>query len=359
MANSNKVPKILYAIQGTGNGHVARAREVIPYLQAYGEVEILLSGDQSEVELPVPVNHRSKGLTFIYNRSGALSLLRTLLKNNLWRLYREVRDFPVDHFDLIINDFEFISAWACKMRGKSCIGLGHQAAFRSSKVPRPRKRDWIGEWVLRYYAPVSEAFGFHFKPYDRNVHYPVIRREIRQAHAEQGEHYTVYLPAFGDEEIYDRLKMISNREWQVFSRYATQAYRKGNVQFFPIDNQGFIRSFLSCAGVLTSAGFETPAEALFLGKKLFVIPIRRQYEQACNAAALAEMGIPVAGSLNDRCLSLLHDWVYNQKPQQIAYPDELGKLLEKRIFKPLGFLPLSGEKDDRPSPTEKAFVKHR
>ena len=33
--------KILYAIQGTGNGHISRAREIIPLLQKYGELDIL------------------------------------------------------------------------------------------------------------------------------------------------------------------------------------------------------------------------------------------------------------------------------------------------------------------------------
>jgi UDP:flavonoid glycosyltransferase YjiC (YdhE family) len=31
--------KILYAIQGTGNGHIARAFDVIPHLKRHGEVD--------------------------------------------------------------------------------------------------------------------------------------------------------------------------------------------------------------------------------------------------------------------------------------------------------------------------------
>ncbi len=45
--------------------------------------------------------------------------------------------------------------------------------------------------------------------------------------------------------------------------------------------------------MLCGAGFETPAEALFLGKKLMVIPMKGQYEQHINAASLKELGIPV------------------------------------------------------------------
>ena len=43
--------KILYAIQGTGNGHVSRAREIIPFLRKYGNVDILISGIHAEVDV--------------------------------------------------------------------------------------------------------------------------------------------------------------------------------------------------------------------------------------------------------------------------------------------------------------------
>ncbi len=32
--------KIFYAIQATGNGHIARAIELMPYLQQYGDVDV-------------------------------------------------------------------------------------------------------------------------------------------------------------------------------------------------------------------------------------------------------------------------------------------------------------------------------
>ena len=35
--------KVLYAFQGTGNGHIARAQEIIPILKKYAEVDILIS----------------------------------------------------------------------------------------------------------------------------------------------------------------------------------------------------------------------------------------------------------------------------------------------------------------------------
>ena len=66
--------KILYAIQGTGNGHVSRARHLIPYLQAFGELDLLISGTQVEIELPFPVKYRLKGLSFAYYAKGGVAL---------------------------------------------------------------------------------------------------------------------------------------------------------------------------------------------------------------------------------------------------------------------------------------------
>lgn len=105
MASFSNQPKILYAIQSTGNGHVARAREIIPILQKYGVLEIVLSGNQSQVELPIAPKFKSKGLTFKYNRRGGISYLKTLFNKNLLSILFEIWRFPVKDYDIIINDF--------------------------------------------------------------------------------------------------------------------------------------------------------------------------------------------------------------------------------------------------------------
>jgi len=115
--------KILYAIQGTGNGHLSRARDIIPILQQKGELDILVSGIQADVELPYPVKYKFKGLSFIFGKNGGVDLIATYKKSNLKQLYKEIKSLPVEEYDLVINDFEPVSAWACKMKHAACIGL--------------------------------------------------------------------------------------------------------------------------------------------------------------------------------------------------------------------------------------------
>ena len=64
--------KILYAIQGTGNGHVSRAREIIPILKKYGELDILISGTQADVNLDEEIKYQFKGFGFDFGTKGGI-----------------------------------------------------------------------------------------------------------------------------------------------------------------------------------------------------------------------------------------------------------------------------------------------
>jgi uncharacterized protein (TIGR00661 family) len=325
--------KILYAIQGTGNGHLSRARDIIPILQQKGELDILVSGIQADVDLPYPVKYRFKGLSFIFGKNGGIDLLATYRKSNLKQLYKEIKSLPIEDYDLVLNDFEPVSAWACRMKHKACIGLSHQAAVINKKSPKPKKQDMVGKVVLNNYAPVTAAYGFHFGAYDKNIFTPVIRSQIRNAKPENKEHYTVYLPAYSDERIIKVLGEIKNIRWQVFSKHTKKEYKENNVHIRPIHNEAFIESFVTSTGVLCGAGFETPAEALYLKKKLMVIPMKGQYEQQCNAAALKTMHVPVIKSLKKKHLEKIKAWTGGKQLLMVNYPNTTQRIINMIIKK--------------------------
>ena len=324
--------KILYAIQGTGNGHISRARDIIPLLREKGEVDILVSGTEADVDLGYPVKYKLKGMSFVFGRHGGIDLVSTYKKARLKRFYNEIRDLPVENYDMVINDFEPVSAWACRLNHKECIGLSHQAAVLNKNSPQPEKRDMIGKSILKNYAPVTARFGFHFKAYDKKIFTPVIRDEIRNADNQHLRHYTVYLPAYNNSGIIKVLREIKNVEWEVFSKHTKRSYREKNISICPINNDAFIKSLVSCSGVLCGAGFETPAEALFLRKKLMVIPMKGQYEQQCNAAALKKMNVPVLKRLKISRVEKIIDWVNNGKIIAVNYPNITQDVVDE-VFK--------------------------
>ncbi|MDQ6889437.1 MAG: glycosyl transferase, partial [Bacteroidota bacterium] len=219
-------------------------------------------------------------------------------------------------------------AWACKIKHKECIGLSHQAAVLNKKSPCPVDSDIVGKTILKEYAPVNFKYGFHFKAYDKNIFTPVIRSDIRNASVKKLTHYTVYLPAYEDERIIKVLKEIKHIEWQVFSKHSGKSYKEKNVYINQINNKNFVESLITSTGVLCGAGFETPAEALFLQKKLMVIPMKGQYEQQCNAAALKEMGVPVLKKLKPSNLDVIKDWVDLLQIIPVDFPDITEQIID-------------------------------
>ena len=320
--------KILYAIQGTGNGHLSRARDIVPILHRKADLDLLISGSQADVDLPYPVKYRCKGRGFVFGKKGGIDLMETYRKSSLHRLLEEIRDLPVNKYDLVISDFEPVSSWACYLTNKPCISLSHQSAVLSKHAPKPAHTDMAGKAILKYYAPATDAYGFHFSAYDKNIFTPVIRRQVRELQPQNKGHYTVYLPAYDDERIVKVLGRCKEAEWQVFSRHNKRSLTKGNITVHPVSNEAFVTSMAGAEGVLCGAGFETPAEALFLKKKLLVIPMKNQYEQHCNAAALRSMNIPVIKSLKVKHEDTIVDWIRSGSTAPVNYPDATEQIIE-------------------------------
>jgi uncharacterized protein (TIGR00661 family) len=323
--------KILYAIQGTGNGHLAVALEVLPLLMKRAEVDILISGTEVEVKLPYEVKYRLHGLCFVFGKKGGIDYLETFKKAKLKTLYNEINNLPVEDYDLVISDFEPVSAWACYLKNKHCIGFSHQAAVINKAAPRPKKKDLIGQAVLKYYAPVSAKYGFHFVPYNKNIFTPIVRRQIREAAVTNEGHYTVYLPAYSDKRIGKLLSLFPKQKWEVFSKRCHEVYAQGNVTFYPVNGKSFVKSMVSSAGVLCGAGFQTPSEALFLKKRLLVIPMTGQYEQQCNAVALKLLGIPVLKNLKLKQYKKIKEWMESEATVSLDFPDETEWVLNEII----------------------------
>lgn len=321
--------KVLYAIQGTGNGHLSRANDIVPILQKKVDLDILVSGIQADVSIPFDIKFKSKGLSFIFGKKGGVNFFNTLVKNNALRFWKDIQSLPIQKYDLVISDFEPTATWAARLKNIPCIGLSHQAAVLHEKSPKPLEKSWLGEAILKHYAPVQHQYGFHFETYDRQIFTPVIREQIRNLEVKKESHYTVYLPAFGDRQIIQALSRFDGIKWEVFSKHSKIRYVKKNVFIVPIHNEKFMESLASSQGVLCGAGFETPAEALFLQKKLLVIPMRGQYEQQCNAAALEKLGVPVIQNFQSEGLAQVENWLHCDKYIAVNYPNNTESIIDK------------------------------
>ena len=88
--------RILFAIQGTGNGHISRAREIIPLLQQHGIVDILISGTQADLTLDQALSYRFHGFSFVFGKKGGVDHWKTYKVMNLDRLRKDILSMPLD-----------------------------------------------------------------------------------------------------------------------------------------------------------------------------------------------------------------------------------------------------------------------
>ncbi len=320
--------RILYAIQGTGLGHITRSIELLPLLQKHANVTILLSGFRLAMPLPFKPDFMFQGLTLIYNNKGGVDLWKTFRSVNIQKFIYEINQIDPYKYDLVISDFEPISAWACLLSGRDCIGLSHQAAVVHPSSPKP-KGSYLSRQVLRHFAPCSHSFGFHFDKYHDNIYYPVIRKDIRLAKPTTLGHYSVYLPAYSDKYLIDFFSKFSGVNWHIFSPTATRKCKLGHIDIFPTDYYLFTQSLKSCDGIICGAGFETPAEALYLRKKLIVIPMKDQFEQACNSLALQRIGVISIPTLHIQYLETMIEWLYRGQCIATNMENESEQVIQK------------------------------
>lgn len=326
--------KILYSIQGTGNGHISRAVSIYPYLSKYGEVDYLISGNNHSLATPFVIKYRLTGVSFRYNHRGGIDYLATLRQLSMVKFLSEIDKLPVEDYDLVINDFEPISARAAMKKSVPCIAMSHQASFLSPKTPLPKgSSDFLASNILKKFAPSHDQIGFHFHRYDQFIFTPVIKDLIRNAECIHGDHVTVYLPAFSLFYLRNILGSFAKVKFQVFHPDVAEPIHFRNVTFFPVGQDDFNRSLLSCSGVISNAGFEIPSEAFFLGKPMLLIPVRGQYEQACNAAAAEKLGAAVIYKPGEKLRSQIEEWLLIRKPIRLEFPCHYEEFLDECFIK--------------------------
>lgn len=329
--------KIFYAVQATGNGHISRAMTLLPYLQQYGTVDIFLSGDNSHLSLDAPVKYRSKGISLFYNCHGGLDYWQMIKSFQPFRVKQEIKELPVEKYDLVLNDFDYMTSAACARKKVPSVHFGHQAAFKSPKTPRPGTKNMMGELLLKNYVKATHQVGLHFKNYDDFIFPAVVKKEILNADPRDKGFFVVYLPSYCEEQLTVIFRQLKDHRFCIFSKETTLIRTEANITFMPVSKELFNQSFIDCSGIITGAGFETPAEALHLGKKILATPIRGQYEQQCNAAALQQLGVTCLTRIDDQFPGHFHQWIQSAPAVQVDYSssvpacmDHLFSLAEKK-----------------------------
>jgi uncharacterized protein (TIGR00661 family) len=320
--------KILYGVQTTGNGHISRSRELIRELKNLGHtVQVLLSGRKpampSELKDFEPYQ-RLRGLTFC-TRRGRLRYFQTAFSLNFWQLYRDIASFDGSSFDLVITDFEPISARIARRKSLPSIGVGHQYAFVHA-VPMAGD-SLLSRFIIKNFAPADHPVGLHWHHFDQPILPPIVPRRINGSDKRIDNKILVYLPFEQLNDILALLKPFGSHEFFIYHSL-TRAEDRDNLHLRPYSRVGFLNDLTECSGVISNAGFELASEAMHLGKKILVKPLAGQMEQISNALAITFLELGMTMSRLNRFM--VADFLNRPAGPPIKFPN-VARLIAKWI----------------------------
>lgn len=317
--------RILYGVQATGQGHISRARAMAKALAGYDvQVDWLFSGRARnklfDMEPFGNFMHR-RGLSFA-TRAGKVSYLHTVLSQNIFQFISEVRGLDVTPYDLIVTDYEPVTAWAGRSAGVRTIGIGHQYAFGPG-TPNTGG-NWLTHGIMRSFAPVALPLGLHWHPYSGNVLPPIL--DLPDQPGSQREHILVYLP-FEDQDLVTRfLQQFPQQQFKQYSADVTDG-EHGNVMRQRANISGFKADLWACRGVICNSGFELVSECLQWHKPVLTKPLAGQMEQLSNALALQQLGY--AQTMHDLDPQLLSNWLASTRhAPTLRFPDVAAALAQ-------------------------------
>lgn len=310
--------KILYGVQGTGNGHITRARSMAAeFMRAGIDVDYVFSGriKKDYFDMDIFGDYQTfEGLSFVA-RNGKLDMLSTCRKAKMFTFFKDIRSINTRQYDLVITDFEPIVAWAAKRQGTPCVGFGHQYAFRYN-IPRFMGNQ-LAQWIMAYFAPATTQLGAHWHHFGYPILPPLIHMDT-QRNTPKDDQVLVYLPFEDTEEVMEWLEGVPNYRFRIHCKDIEPGVY-GNIEVFPFSRYEFQKNLAQCESVLCNAGFELNSEALQLGRRILAKPLQGQIEQHSNALALERLKL---GQTTNRLNSgIIKNWLESSRVVQVTYPN--------------------------------------
>jgi len=311
--------KIFYGVQGTGNGHITRARIMAKELYAAGmDVTFQFTGRPADkyFDMAIFKDYQLRtGLTFNIEK-GQVNYLKTVWDAKPLVFIKDINSLDLSAYDLVISDFEPVTAWAAKKQKKTVLGIGHQYAF-NHKIPKAGFNP-VAKQIMRYFAPADFSIGLHWHHFGQPILPPIIDMAETVPTDTIKNKIIVYLPFEDQHEVIGLLSPFNQFNFHVYAP-ETVLSEFDHIICHPLSRDGFQRNLYDCAGIISNSGFELASESLKLGKKILAKPLHAQMEQISNAAALQQLGYGYV--MNDLDPAVIERWLHDEHAVQVTYPN--------------------------------------
>jgi uncharacterized protein (TIGR00661 family) len=297
--------RILYGVTGEGLGHAMRSRVIAADLAARGhEVKLVASGRACRYlgryfddvqEIP--------GFSITYARGG-IGRLRTAAK--IGRYARNAVRETVDLYrhsiagfqpDVCLTDFDSFTHVFGKLFDRPVISIDHQHVIDRCQHPRELAHALsFTRAVVRAKVPGCAHYvvtSFYQPPLRRRavgattLVGPILRPEVLALTPSTSDHVLVYQTATRD--LIEPLYAVHDQRFVVYG--CGPGDTRGNVTLRDFDETSFLADLASARAVICNGGYTLMSEALYLGKPVLSIPLRRHGEQQLNARYLAALGL--------------------------------------------------------------------
>ncbi len=309
---------ILYGIQGLGNGHLSRARVLVPELRKAGHnIDFIFSGRDRKSYFDMDVFGKDcryfEGLSIDYCH-GKVNPVKTVLKNNHIKFFAQAFSLDVSNYDLILSDYEPITAWASMKHQHKLVSFSNQMAFNYDV---PKLRGYLAsKIIMKILLPCVHRVGLHWHHFDQAI-LPPILPNLKLCEGID-KNILVYMYVEELQSVIDYLKPHKDYQFIIYSD-VEHVNIFNNITVKPFSSSQFDKDLQLANAVITNAGFELVARCLSLGKKLLIKPMHGQIEQQSNALAL--QSIDAATVIDHFDTEFLGQWLSSGNRKAIKYPN--------------------------------------
>lgn len=347
--------RCVFIVQGEGKGHMSQSMALKEYLDDAGHaVEAVFVGGQTPESYPGYFRDFFQGKLHGFcspyflrtpNKKG-IYVGKTLIFN-LFRAIRylsEVRrirnQINTLSPDVVYNFYDVVGALALRKVNPDIerIGIGHHF-FLHLDGYRCNGNSWWNRWLLKIHTNMVMrscdrvlALSFREEKGDATIEVvpPLIRKSFREFNHRPGDRFLVYL--LNEGYIFDLIR-ISQEDPEfsadVFTALSPEIDLPPGICLHPLEEDKFREMMTTCRGLITTAGFDTVAEAAYQGIPLVVIPSQHHFEQRCNSVDAERSGIGIA--VEHLVPGIQHRMKAFNNNKYRQWVDQAGKLIIKNL----------------------------
>lgn len=313
--------KFVFIVQGEGRGHMTQAIAFSKILEQSGhQLDAVILGKSKRRTIPeffrreinAPV-HWVESPNFEEDKNEKGILIGKTILSNLKRIpiFRKSINqihtvIQTEKPDVILNFYDLLGGfYSVLFQPKAAYWvIGHQYLtghpdfiFAPSKGFQ-KQLFQLNTWMTAWRA--NERLALAFLPMKDDskskvrIVPPLLRQEVKELTPQTGDFFLTYMVNCGyGEEVISFAKANPNLNikayWDKKGALETENPLP-NLSFHQIHDKNFLRDMAGCKGLVSTAGFESICEAMYLGKPVMMIPVAGQYEQACNALGSVAAG---------------------------------------------------------------------